>query len=84
MASTVKGEVTQITLPNGDLYDIHDALLDNTTTITPVTKKTVVTNATMPVITYSAGNLSFTNGSVTTGDSVTNGTAITVAVIQNS
>lgn len=48
------------------------------TSITPVTKKTVVTSASGATASYQSGILTITNGSFSTGDSVTNGTAISV------
>lgn len=49
-----------------------------TASITPVTKKTVVTSASGATAAVSNGVLTLTNGSFDTGDSVTNGTAVTV------
>ena len=49
-----------------------------TSSITPVTKKTVVTSASGATASYSNGILTITNGSFGTGDSVTTGTAISV------
>jgi hypothetical protein len=48
----------------------------STTTITPVTSKTVVTSASGATAGISYGVLTITNGSFSTGDSVTTGTAI--------
>lgn len=50
----------------------------STTSITPVTKKTVVTSASGATASYANGILTITNGSFGTGDSVTAGTAISV------
>lgn len=50
----------------------------STTSITPVTKKTVVTSASGASASYANGILTITNGSFGTGDSVTTGTAISV------
>lgn len=50
----------------------------STSSITPVTGKTVVTAATASILTYSSGVLTFNAGSVSTGNSVTNGTAVNV------
>lgn len=50
----------------------------STTSITPVTKKTVVTSAGGATASYANGILTITNGSFGTGDSVTTGTAISV------
>lgn len=47
-----------------------------TTSITPVTSNTVVTSASGATATYSAGVLTLTNGSFSTGASVTSGTAV--------
>ena len=47
-----------------------------TTSITPVTSKTVVTAASGATAAYSAGVLTLTNGSFSTGASVTAGTAV--------
>ena len=48
----------------------------STTAIPNISKKTVVTSASGATATYSAGILTITNGSFSTGDSVTVGTAI--------
>lgn len=48
----------------------------STTSITPVTSNTVVTSASGATASYSAGVLTLTNGSFSTGASVTSGTAV--------
>ena len=75
--TTTVNSITAVgTLPSLTVTPTNVVIGGSTTAVPNISKKTVVTSATAAKATYSAGVLTISDGSVTTGDSVTVGTAI--------